>query len=409
MSELPSKHRLSQNNLYSHPLSPAHFEVELRANILPFWINHTVDRENGGFYGAVTNSGLANNQVERSSVLCSRILWTFSTASRIYKDPACLQMAHWAFTELSTRFHDPVHQGVYWSINHLGIPVNDRKHTYAQAFAIYGLSAYYLATADETSLALARNLYQQIETYTADPINGGNIECRARDWSTLPDMRLSTKDLNSSKSMNTLLHLTEAYTSLYSIWKDASLKRRLEDLLQIFLTHIIDSSTAHQRLFFDDRWNSLSDHVSFGHDIESSWLLLETAETIQNSVVLQQVQSISLNMAAAVYNQALGADGSLIYESSPRKQVLSRQWWAHAEAVVGFYNAWQLSGQQHYLQASSLSWQYIQAHFIDRKHGDWYKVLRPDGTPVLSHHKVGPWECPYHHARMCMEMIRRLS
>ncbi len=396
---------------FAHPDQQlrSQFEVELRTNILPFWINHAVDHENGGFFGALTNSGRAHNQVERSAVLCSRILWTFSTAARIYNDPACLQMAHWAFTELSTRFYDPVHQGIYWSINHLGNPVNDRKHTYAQAFSIYSLSAYYLATANQTSLSLARNIYQQIETHTADSLNGGNVECRARDWSVLPDMRLSTKDLNSSKSMNTLLHLTEAYTSLYSIWSDASLKRRLEDLLHIFLTHIIDPRTAHQRLFFDDCWNSLSDHVSFGHDIETSWLLQETAEAIQSPALLQQVQAISLNMASAVYHQALGADGSLIYESSPHHQVLSRQWWAHAEAVVGFFNAWQLSGAERYLQASIRVWQYIQGHFIDRKHGDWYKVLRPNGTPVLSHHKVGPWECPYHHARMCMEMIRRLS
>ncbi len=386
------------------------FEAELRENILPFWMNHTLDRENKGFFGAVTNKQQPCNQVERSAVLCGRILWTFSTAARIYSDPSYLQVADWAFDYLSTRFWDQQYQGMYWSLDLNGQPITDRKHTYAQVFSIYGLSAYYQARQNPKSLALAQNLFALIEQHTHDPIHGGYIECRARDWANLDDMRLSTKDINSSKSMNTLLHLMEAYSSLAKIWANEQLNQRLESLVQIFLNQVIDPSTGHQRLFFDDSWKSLSDHISYGHDIETSWLLVETAECLGNPELLSQTQAVGIQLAKVVMDQALGSDGSILYEADLKGPlVLTREWWAHAEAVVGFYNAYQLSGDIRFEKASRQVWNYIQNHFVDRQNGDWFKVLKENGTPILTHHKVGPWECPYHHSRMCFEMIQRIK
>jgi mannobiose 2-epimerase len=386
------------------------FEAELKGNILPFWMNHTLDHENKGFYGAVTNKHQVRNQVERSAVVCSRILWTFSTAARLYSDASYLQVADWAFDYLSFRFWDDQYQGVFWSLDLNGQPVNDRKHTYAQAFSIYGLSAYYQARQNPKSLALAQSLFTLIETYTHDPIHGGNIECRARDWSKLADMRLSTKDINSSKSMNTLLHLMEAYSSLAKIWPDVQLMNRLESLVRSFLNQVIDPGTGHQRLFFTDDWKSISDHISYGHDIETSWLLAETAEGLGIPELINQTHAVGIRMAQAVMDQALGSDGSILYEADLKGPlVLTRQWWTHAEAVVGFTNAYQLSGDIRFEKASSLVWNYIQSHFVDRQNGDWFKALRENGTPILTHHKVGPWECPYHHARMCFEMIRRIK
>jgi mannobiose 2-epimerase len=386
------------------------FEAELKGNILPFWMNHTLDRKNQGFFGAVTNKQQSRNQVERSAVLCGRILWTFSTAARLYSDPSYLQVADWAFDYLSTRFWDQQYQGVYWSLDLNGTPVNSRKHTYAQSFSIYGLSAYYQASQNPKSLALAQDLFTLIETHTHDPIHGGNIECRARDWSNLADMRLSTKEINSSKSMNTLLHLMESYASLAKIWPDVQLMGRLESLVRIFLNQVIDPVTGHQRLFFTDDWKSISEHISYGHDIETSWLLAETAEGLCIPELINQIHAIGIQMAQVVMNQALGSDGSILYEADLKGPlVLTRQWWAHAEAVVGFYNAYQLSGEPRFEAASLQVWNYIQNHFVDRQNGDWFKVLREDGTPILTHHKVGPWECPYHHARMCFEMMQRIK
>ncbi|MBA4383399.1 MAG: N-acyl-D-glucosamine 2-epimerase [Anaerolinea sp.] len=386
------------------------FEAELRENILPYWMNKTPDRQNGGFYGVLTNDNQIHNEVERSAVLNSRILWTFSTAALLYQDEAYLSTAKWAMQALTQHFWDSKHEGIFWSVDAAGNPVNDRKHVYAQAFSIYGLSAYYLATQDMQALQLAKRLFELIDQHTYDPQFGGNIECRARDWSRLEDMRLSSIDLNSSKSMNTMLHLLEACTALTGIWQDAKLTKRFEDLIALFSNTIIDSESGHQHLFFDDQWRSLSEHISYGHDIETSWLLLEAADASGQSNFIDQAKSNAVKMAQVVYEQSLQPDGSILYEAGPGgHKVTDRHWWAHAEAVVGFYNAFQVSKKELFLHSSTKVWTYIQDHFIDRKDGDWYKLLREDGSPYLEHYKVSPWECPYHHARMCFEMIRRLS
>ena len=396
-------------NLANRQINFQQFEAELRGNILPFWMQRGPDRENGGFYGAIGNDLHINNEIERSAVLCSRILWTFSTAASLYGDEAYLATARRAFDELSGRFWDDKHGGIYWSLDRHGQPINDRKHTYAQAFSIYGLSAYYHATGEPRSLALAKLLFALVETHTFDPLNGGNLECRARDWSALKDMRLSAIDIDSPKSMNTLLHLMEAYAALLQVWPDKTLTEKLRGLVKVFLEHVIDPHSAHQRLFFDEQWNSLSNAISYGHDIETSWLLVEAAEVLNDPFLLGQARSKSVAMAQVVYDQALGPDGSVLYELDPIEHSKDdrRHWWAHAEAVVGFYNAYQLSGQPHFAQASEKVWDYIRAHFVDHRNGDWFKLLTAGGEPILEHPKVGPWECPYHHARMCYEMIRR--
>lgn len=388
----------------------AQFEAELCGNILPYWMKNTPDHQNGGFYGALTNLNQIHNEVERSAVLNSRILWTFSTAARLYQDESYLSTAKWAMQALTQHFWDSKHEGIYWSVDAAGNPANDRKHVYAQAFSIYGLSAYYQVTQDSNALHLAKRLFELIDQHTYDPQFGGNIECRARDWSALKDMRLSSIDLNSSKSMNTMLHLLEALTALTNIWQDPRLTQRFEDVINLFLNTIIDADSSHQHLFFDDRWQSLSKNISYGHDIETSWLLLEAAEMSGKPELIQKTKYNAVRMAQEVFEHSLQPDGSILYEAGPGgHKVTDRHWWAHAEAVVGFYNAYEISAKEYFHDASTKVWTYIQNHFIDHKDGDWYKLLREDGSPYLEHYKVSPWECPYHHARMCFEMIRRLN
>ena len=383
-------------------------EQELVGNILPFWIEHAVDREQGGFYGALTNDLQVYNHVPRSAILCARVLWTYARAYSRFGEATYLEMARWAYAALTEVFWDAEYGGVYWTVDARGQPVMDRKHHYAQAFAIYGLCAYFEATGEAQSLERAKALFRLLEKYAYDPAHGGYIEGSSREWQALQDMRLSDRDLNCDKSMNTMLHILEAYTQLARLWAPAREPHRA--LIVDFLQRIVHPDGTHFRLFFDNTWRSLLDHVSYGHDIEGSWLLVEAAEVQRDGELLGQARAVAVTMAGAVYRNGIDTDGGLFYEGGPQGTVDDQKsWWVQAEAMVGFTNAYQLSGQEHFLKAALHSWQYIGAHHVDRTHGGWFKVLLRDGTPDPESYKVGPWECPYHHSRACMEMMDRLE
>jgi mannobiose 2-epimerase len=383
---------------------------ELTANILPFWMTHVVDRVNGGFYGAVTNDLQVHNNVPRSAIMCARILWTFATACRELGVEPYLLTAQWAYEYLTRVFWDQKYGGVYWTVDYQGNPISDRKHHYAQAFAIYGLSEYYRATQEPQSLQLAQELFRLLEQHAYEPIHLGYTEGSSREWETLVDMRLSDRDLDCRKSMNTTLHILEAYTNLLRVWEHTHLKAQHRALLETFLQHIIDHQTGHFKLFFDDRWHSLSENVSFGHDIEGSWLLWEAAKAQGDSALLAQVREPIMGIVAAVYREGVDDDGSLFCEGGPQGLVdTGKDWWTQAEAVVGFYNAYQLSGQICFAQAAYQCWTYIQTKMVDRTHGDWFKRLHRNGTPDSTRYKAGPWDCPYHHSRACFEMLARLG
>jgi mannobiose 2-epimerase len=386
----------------------AQLEQELVGNILPFWIEHAVDHELGGFYGAVTNDLQVHNHVPRSAILCARVLWTYARAYTRFGDAAYLEMARWAYLALTGAFWDREFGGVYWTVDARGQPVMDRKHHYAQAFAIYGLCAYFEATGEAQSLEHAKALFRLLEEYAYDPAHGGYIEGSSREWQALQDMRLSDRDLNCDKSTNTMLHILEAYTQLARLW--APVREPHRALIVDFLQRIVHPDGTHFRLFFDNTWRSLLDHVSYGHDIEGSWLLVEAAQVRGDRELLDQARTVALSMAEAVYRHGIDADGGLFYEAGPQGIVDDQKsWWVQAEAMVGFANAYQLSGQEHFLKAALHSWAYIRAHHVDRTHGGWFKVLLRDGTPDPERYKVGPWECPYHHSRACMEMMDRLE
>jgi mannobiose 2-epimerase len=391
----------------------AHLRDELVGNILPFWMRHTPDPVNGGFYGALTNDLQVRNDQPRSAVLVARILWTYAAACRLLGDPAYLDMARRAYDYLVSRFWDRQYGGVYWAVDASGAPLVDRKHSYAQAFAIYGLAEYHRATGEAGSLELAQRIFALLDAHSRDAGRGGRggfVEGCSRDWGALDDMRLSDKEPNCRKSMNTLLHLMEAYANLARAWDDAAPRARLRELIGVFFDHVVDPDTHHFRLFFDAawRWQAFPRSVSYGHDIEGSWLLVEAAETLGDEALLAQARGLAVHMAQAVHDE--GRDGAaVVYETGPRGTDYERHWWVQAEAMVGFYNAWQISGQPHFEDAACQSWQYIQDHFVDRARGEWFKIVRRDGTPDPGHVKTGPWECPYHHSRACFEMLTRLQ
>jgi mannobiose 2-epimerase len=386
----------------------SHIAAELQNDILPFWLKYTRDRERGGFYGEISNDLVINKNAPRGALLTSRILWTFSSAYRRYHDPACLDMARWAYNDLLTKFWDKEQGGLFWSVTADGKPLVNRKVVYGQAFGIYALAEYHRATGDQAPLDRAIELYKTVESHSHDAANGGYFEEYTQEWKRLPNWRQRYVS-PYSKSQNTLLHVMEAYANLLRVWPDPGLRANLRDLVEEMLTRVLNPATHHLRLFLDDNWTPRSDEISFGHDIEFSWLLVETAEVLGDRDLIARTKTVAVQIARATLAEGVDTDGALLSEAGPKGLTNThKEWWQQAEAVTGFFNAYQLSGDPRFLQASRHTWDFIAAHVIDRTHGEWYNLLARDGT-VLSPDKVSLWKCPYHDGRACMEMVERLN
>lgn len=388
----------------------AELEKELKENILGFWKEHTLDKTNGGFIGEMNGAGEIVPGAHKSLVLNARILWTFAAAYRRYGQEDDLRMAELALEQLETRFRDEEHGGFYWMIHPEGSPSEDKKQVYGQAFVIYALAEYVRATGNREPLGLAEEIYRLLERYAYDPVHTGYIEALARNWSETDDLSLSGKDLNERKSMNTHLHVLEAYTNLYRIWKPEGLRLKLKELIEVHLDRILDSSGSHFLLFFDDEWNSQAADVSYGHDIEGSWLLWEAAEVLGDPELEARVHKAALAMAHATLEEGTDADGAVFNELHGNGKLDdSKDWWPQAEAMVGYLNAYQLSGEERYLEASQRSWRFIQEKISDREGGEWHWQVTREGVPNPLQQKVGAWKCPYHNSRACLEAVERLE
>ncbi len=387
----------------------ASFEKELES-IFDFWITFTSDEKNGGFYGKIDHDNKVYPEAPKGSVLNARILWSFSAAYNLTQNPTYLKLAKQSFAYIDAFFIDKIYSGVYWTVDFQGKPLDTKKQIYALSFTIYGLAEYYKACQDGRALELAKQLFIAIEKYSFDPERGGYLEAFAQNWDELPDLRLSAKDANEKKTMNTHLHILEAYTNLYRIWPDELLEKQIRRLIHNFLEYMIDPKTHRLILFLDENWQPKSDTVSYGHDIEASWLLLEAAEVLNDEMLLLQVKKECVAMARAAAS-GLDADGSMYYEYEPQHQHLSkdRHWWVQAEAMVGFLNAWQLTGEQHFFDQFESVWKYIQKHIIDTENGEWVWGIRDDQTLMPGEDKAGLWKCPYHNSRALIEVIHRLK
>lgn len=378
-------------------------------NILGFWQDHTHDNESGGFYGRINNNNGIFKDSPKGSVLNSRILWAFSAAYNLTKNDNYLRAATRAFNYISEHFIDKEFGGVYWTVDHKGNPLDTKKQIYALSFAIYGLSEFYISSKIEEAKLAAIDLYHAIVRYSYDHENGGYIEALARNWGELEDLRLSNKDANEKKSMNTHLHILEGFANLYRVWPDEKLNERITELIFIFRRHIINPETHHLTLFFDGQWNKKSSTVSYGHDIEAAWLIQEAAEIIGNPALINEIKKESLLIADAA-TEGLDNDGGLWYEFNEKKDQLIKEkhWWPQAEAMIGFFNAWQISGDGIYLNRSLKSWNFIQQHIIDKENGEWFWGIKDDNS-IMQEDKVGIWKCPYHNVRACVELIKRIS
>lgn len=380
----------------------------LNFNILPYWLVKMED-EAGGYYGRRDGLEKLHPEEPRGAILNARILWTFSAAA--------LRTGRADYTEAATRqyryfvshFIDREYGGCYWSVNPDGSPADTRKQYYAIAFAIYGLSEYVRLTANEEALKIAVDLFHSIEDHSRDRERGGYVEAANRDWSPISDMRLSDKDLNSSKTMNTHLHILEAYTNLLRVWPTEECREATASLLRIFNDVIIDKATHHMGLFFDDDFNRVDSDASYGHDIEASWLMLESAQVIGDPQLLRETEKSTRLLALAAL-EGLMPDGSMVYEFRGGEGIdAERHWWVQAETLIGLVYLARFHDMPEMLDKALLTWRYIDGNIVDHQNGEWHWSRLPDGSVNTRDDKAGFWKCPYHNSRMCLEASARLQ
>ena len=385
-------------------------EAELEENLLPFWRLQSLDDTNGGFIAEMTNDGELRPDAAKGLILNSRILWTFSTLFAARREPEDLALACRAYEWIEEFMRDRRNGGYLWRVDSQGKPLDGEKKIYGQAFVIYALSAYAVATGDPDAVDSARDLFELIETHAHDSEHGGYIEARADDWTEASELRLSDKDMAAAKSMNTHLHVLEAYTDLYRVWPDERVATRLRELIDLFGKHILDPERRHLHHFFDVEWRILSDTYTYGHDIEAAWLLCEAAEALSDSKRTAAVESWTVTIAHAVLAEAIDADGGLVYEGRDGRVIdPNREWWCQAEAVVGLWQAHQLTGDPACADAAERIWSFISRRIVDRSGGEWFWRVLADGSVDQGEPKVSEWKGPYHNVRMCLEMMRRID
>ena len=387
----------------ARPIAQAAREM-LTGQILPFW-SRLRDDEFGGFYGYMDYELQLDPKAEKGCILNSRILWFFSEAAALLKDEQAARQADHAFRFLMDHCVDRINGGIYWSLHYDGTPADTTKHTYNQAFAIYALSAYYRLTGNVQALALANELFRIIETRCTD--DEGYLEAFTVDWKPESNEKLSENGVMADKTMNTLLHVFEGYAGLYQASPSSPVEQALRRILKIYAEKIYDPKLRRQTVFFDAHYNSLLDLHSYGHDIESSWLIDWGCGLLGDEQLSRSIGAINSVLADEILHTAY-RDHSVCNEAENGKVDTTRVWWVQAEAILGFVNAWKKEPQRtEYRDAAADIWHYIETVMVDKRPGsEWFWSVDAQGNP---HHKpiVEPWKCPYHNGRMCMELIRR--
>lgn len=384
----------------------AQMKAHLTETLLPFW-KKLRDQENGGYYGLVDADLQIQPLAEKGCILNSRILWFFSNCVLTLQDSQLLPYAAHAYRFLTAHFLDQEEGGVYWSVTATGEPADTTKHTYNLAFAVYALSSYYDASKEEAAKDLALSLYQLMEEKCTDAY--GYLEGFDRHWQPIDNDKLSENGVLAEKTMNTLLHVMEAYTELYRVTGNSQVAASLKGIFHTIHHKVYNPALQRQEVFFDAKMNSLLDLHSYGHDIESSWLLTRGCQVLGDDFVTREISPIVLSLARKIYDRAY-VDHSLLNECHGGKDDPTRVWWVQAEAAVGFANAYvqDPNHPEEYRQAVLELWEYIQAHLLDpRKGGEWFWSADQDGIPHTASPIVSPWKCPYHNGRMCLELLSR--
>ncbi|MBB3697065.1 AGE family epimerase/isomerase [Flammeovirga yaeyamensis] len=383
---------------------------ELQEGILAYWMEHTIDTKNGGFFGQITYDNQVIENADKGAIMHARILWTFAAAYNQLKDKKYLEICDYAYDYIVNHFLDKEKGGVFWMVNYRGEVVDSKKQVYANAFVIYAFAEYAMAKRTDAPLQLAMDIFDKIEEHAFDQKLNGYFEAYSKDWVLLEDLRLSDKDKNEKKTNNTHLHILEAYTTLYKATKNARVGHQLHNLITLFLDQILDTETYHFKLFFDENWQLKSDEISYGHDIEGAWLIQEAAEALGDITLLERVKLAANKIADVTIAEGIAEDGAIVNEGNPEGITdTDRHWWPQVEAMVGFINSYENTGDEKYYEVALKLWEYTMENIVNIAHGEWWWRVDENNVPNLEEDKVGPWKAPYHNGRACLEGIRRFE
>ena len=333
------------------------------------------------------------------------------------------KLATHAYDFLTEYCFDKKNGGLYWLMNSDCSCADSTKNTYNQAFGIYALSAYSRLTDSKEALRYAYELFECIEAYCTDEY--GYLEAFDSEWKKPVESAICDQGITAEKTMNTLLHVLEAYTELLDVDSHPRVAQKLKNILQLCNDKLYYDDFERLEVFFDEKMNPVGDIHSSGHDIEASWLLYKACDVIdKNSNLFDLAEQKELKilisdtyaytsiiakkilenafMDNSVYNEARGE------RNGNAKIDKTRIWWVQAEAVVGFYNEFQKNGASPFKDAAKRVFDYIEKYVVDKRNGsEWFGYLNEDGTPIYGRPITEPWKCPYHNGRMCLELIIR--
>ncbi len=372
---------------------------QLHGNILPFWLR-LEDRAHGGHYGLMDAAGRLDRAAPKAAVFVSRLLWTLATAGAATGDERCLAQAGRTKAFLLRHLVDPAQGGVFWSVTHDGQPLETDKHAYAQAFAIYGLSAYAAATGDAAALAAAQAVFADVERHARQP-GGEYREAFDADWRPVPNRRLAPQGDIDTLTANTHLHLIEAYTGLARAWPAPAPRAALRGLVEFFVARFLADDGSHSHPLLDGDLRPLAKRISYSHDIELSWLIEAAGDVLGDGSLARRLRAASARLAAFAAAHGQDADGGWSTDSALRGRG-TRHWWVQAEAMLGMLNAVRRGGPAQMLDRAEATWAFVERVVVDQVGGDWFGGVDRMGQPDPTLVKVGPWKDCYHQARACL-------
>lgn len=395
---------------------PVIFRDTLQHHVLQFWIDHAMDKEYGGLLGRLNRKGEPVGSGDKSVVLISRALWSFSEAYRRYPDPAYQKVAAECLKFLREKMWDKERGGYYFMVTRKGDPVDDTKQLNPTSYVMEGLAEYALAFHDNQAVREALDLFQVIDQHAHDNQYGGYRIAFTKDWQWIKDYKDGPNGAGSfgRKSYDWHLGLVEALATLYDITGDTRVLARLEELLDIFVNKIIDADVGYGRYYFNDDWSVAdrdgdSKQCEYGLDLEASWLIVEAAQRVGRPQD-PKIRSASLALVDHALKYGFEKEHGGVYRYGDATRPASNkdmEWWQQMEALVAFLNAYQLTGDPKYWQAFHLEARFVMDRFVDHQYGEVYTAIFQNGK--IDDEKVGPWKAPYHVTRACLEIISRLS